>query len=163
MNRGDKEGFLTVSIQVDADPLTGYLTRQMVTRPDSPAAEQVSTACTDAYGRLISPSIEREIRSALTERAEESAIKVFSKNLRGLLLQPPVKGHVCPVSYTHLDVYKRQMQAANRTAKNLLQQIKFILMDPSRYIFLKYGQCSFQISLFIYIVSPYTNLSPFFT
>ena len=95
MNRGEKEGYLNVTIQVDADPLTGYLTRQMVTRPDSPAAEQVSTACTDAYGRLISPSIEREIRSALTERAEESAIKVFSKNLRGLLLQPPVKGHVC--------------------------------------------------------------------
>ncbi len=95
LNRAEKEGVLSVSVKTDPDLMTDYLISQRVTNPNSPSAKYVSEACKDSYTRLIAPSIEREIRAQLTERAEEAAIDVFSKNLKGVLIQPPVKGHVC--------------------------------------------------------------------
>ena len=76
----------------------------------NPCGEIVAAACADSFSRLIYPSIEREIRNVLFEDASAQAIKVFSANLRQLLMQPPVKDSVTlgSVSYTHLDVYKRQ-------------------------------------------------------
>ena len=95
LNRGEKEGVLSVSLKTDPDLMVNYLISKRVTNQNSPSAKYVTNACEDSYARLIAPSIEREIRTQLTERAEEAAIEVFSKNLKGVLIQPPVKGHVC--------------------------------------------------------------------
>ena len=91
INRGEKEGFLKVGITVDREkPLAAIYS--MFVKGETPCARAVKEACDDAYSRLIFPSVEREIRNELTERADESAIKVFGTNLRQLLLQPPIKG-----------------------------------------------------------------------
>ena len=93
INRGEREGFLKVSMVTDRELALPLLRRQVV-RPGSPAMEFVKEAAEDAYDRLIYPSLEREIRNTLTERADEGAIKMFGLNLRPLLMQPPVKGKV---------------------------------------------------------------------
>lgn len=90
INRGEKEGFLSVKLEVDEDTMTQYLKNETVTSK-SPCAEYLEAACEDSYKRLIAPSIDTEIRNLLTDRAQEAAIKIFAKNLNGLLLQPPVK------------------------------------------------------------------------
>jgi len=93
IDRGEKEGYLRVSLTADGDRALAMVCGNFV-RDGSPCTETVRAACADAYARLLFPSIEREVRSALTESAAESAIKVFAVNLRNLLMQPPVKGHV---------------------------------------------------------------------
>ena len=93
LNRGEREGVLTVGIAVPEDEVLDGL-RKRVIRGPSATREILLQALEDAYRRLIAPSVEREIRSELTEKAEEKAIGVFAENLRHLLLQPPVKGHV---------------------------------------------------------------------
>ena len=91
LNRGEKEGFLKVSVTVDAEkPLNAVYS--MFVKGDTPCAAAVKEACDDAYSRLVFPSVEREIRNELTESADEAAIKVFGTNLRQLLLQPPIQG-----------------------------------------------------------------------
>lgn len=94
INRGEKEGFLTVKIEVNEEPIINYLHRQVASRSRSVTTPYVELAAEDAYKRLIAPSVATEIRNTLTENAEEASIKVFRQNLSGLLLQPPVKGHV---------------------------------------------------------------------
>ncbi len=94
LNRGEKEDLLRVSIKPKADVIMSYLQRKWVTKNHSVTAASVTEAIEDAYKRLIQPSIEREIRNELTEKAEEQAIHIFSENLRKLLLQPPLKGKV---------------------------------------------------------------------
>jgi uncharacterized protein len=93
INRGERESVLAVGIEVPADRVVEELKRRMIRRP-SPARDLLAAAAEDAYKRLIAPSIERELRGELTEKAEEHAIGIFSENLRNLLLQPPVKGRV---------------------------------------------------------------------
>ena len=93
INRGEKEGFLKVSVELDRD-LALQRVRRAVIRPGSPAMAFVRAAADDAYDRLIFPSMERETRNALTDTANEGAIKMFGLNLRPLLMQPPVKGKV---------------------------------------------------------------------
>ncbi|WP_026485799.1 Tex family protein [Caldanaerobius polysaccharolyticus] len=93
INRGEKEGYLSVKIQVDEEKLIDMIKKRIV-KEDSISRSYLENACEDAYKRLIAPSVERDIRSQLTEKAEEQAIKVFKENLRRLLLQPPVKGKV---------------------------------------------------------------------
>jgi len=92
VNRGEKEGFLSVKLEMDSDIIFNYLLKRVVTNPDSECGKAVKAAAEDSYSRLIEPSVATEIRNMLTEEAQESSIKVFSKNLNGLLLQPPVKG-----------------------------------------------------------------------
>ncbi|WP_186576334.1 Tex family protein [Aquibacillus kalidii] len=93
LNRGEKEDIIKVSIQPPLDEITRYLNKQIVKdKASNEVREVLSGAIEDSYKRLIAPSIEREIRNQLTERAEEQAIDVFSKNLKNLLLQPPLKG-----------------------------------------------------------------------
>lgn len=92
INRGEKEGFLSVKLDTDEDKMTDYLIKHTVPKNSPAAADYVSRAAADAYKRLIAPSPATEIRNTLTENAEESSIKIFSKNLTGLLMQPPVKG-----------------------------------------------------------------------
>ncbi len=93
INRGEKEGFLKVSLELDRDAALQRLRRRVIV-PGSPAMAFVRAAADDAYDRLIFPSMERETRSALTDTACEGAIKMFALNLKPLLMQPPVKGKV---------------------------------------------------------------------
>jgi uncharacterized protein len=94
VNRGEREGFLSVKLEAPENRIVGWLEGRTLARDGSIFTEYVKRALLDAYNRLIKPSIENEIRSALTEAASEQAIKVFSENLRNLILQPPVKGRV---------------------------------------------------------------------
>lgn len=91
-NRGEKEGILRVSIQIDTKRIFDYLDKQIIQDPNVLATKYVDAAIKDAYKRFIAPSIEREIRNELTEKAEEHAIHIFAENLRKLLLQAPLKG-----------------------------------------------------------------------
>ena len=93
INRGEKEGFLSVTVLLDRDAALPVLRRAAV-KTGSAAMEFMKSACEDAYDRLIYPSLEREVRGALGERAAEGAIANFALNLKSLLMQPPVKGHV---------------------------------------------------------------------
>ena len=93
INRGEKEGFLKVSLKLDRDAALQRLRRRVIV-PGTPAMGFVRAAADDAYDRLIFPSMERETRSALTDTACEGAIKMFALNLKPLLMQPPVKGKV---------------------------------------------------------------------
>ena len=91
INRGEKEEFLKVKVEKPEDKILDYLRKQIIQDNKSQFNELLSNAIEDSYKRLIEPSIEREIRSDLTERSEEKAIKVFGKNAKQLLLQPPIK------------------------------------------------------------------------
>lgn len=92
LNRGEREGFLKVGIEIEDDRCINIIYRLLITAQNE-CAETVKNACADAYSRLIFPSVETEIRSELTDKADEQAIKLFALNLRQLLMQPPVKGH----------------------------------------------------------------------
>ena len=92
INRGESEGVLRVSVSVDEGVMEQLISRRVLTGVPAPFTEQVKTALADAYKRLIAPSIEREVRNALTEKADAHAIDIFAKNLKNLLLQPPVRG-----------------------------------------------------------------------
>ena len=92
INRGEKEGFLKVKIEKPDEKILDYLKKQIIKDYKSIYYEPLSNVIEDSYKRLIEPSIEREIRNDLTERSEEKAIKVFGKNAKQLLLQPPIKG-----------------------------------------------------------------------
>ncbi|MBO8171644.1 MAG: RNA-binding transcriptional accessory protein [Bacillaceae bacterium] len=94
INRGEKEGILKVQIEAPVDEILGYLQKKYITRPGSEAASYLKEALEDGYKRLIAPSIERDVRNELSEKAEEQAIHIFSENLRNLLLQPPVRGKI---------------------------------------------------------------------
>ena len=93
LNRGEREGWLRVSIEVEQEQALRILYRAVM-RPGSACCDAVRAAAADALNRLILPSLEREIRSELTDRANEGAIRVFGENLRQLLMQPPVRGKV---------------------------------------------------------------------
>ena len=94
IDRGEREGFLKVSVTLDNIKSSNVINSATLSDSGSLCTETVRAAGADAYDRLIYPSIEREIRSMLTEKAAADAIKVFSSNLKELLLQPPVKGKV---------------------------------------------------------------------
>ena len=93
INRGEKEKMLSAAVLLDRE-LALPLLRRAVVKPGSAAMEFVKAAAEDAYDRLIYPSLEREMRAALTDKASEGAIRMFALNLKPLLMQPPVKGHV---------------------------------------------------------------------
>ena len=94
INRGEKEGQLKVKIDTNSEIILSYIKNEVVSKKRSITSSIVEATAEDAYKRLIEPSIEREIRNNLTEKAEEQAIKVFSTNLKNLLLQAPIKGTV---------------------------------------------------------------------
>ena len=93
VNRGEREKFLKVSVEMDSERPLNMIKKLMV-KADSPCSEAVMTACEDAYTRLLLPSIEREVRAALTENSDVAAMKLFATNLHQLLMQPPVKDRV---------------------------------------------------------------------
>ncbi|WP_143321820.1 Tex family protein [Clostridium sp. HBUAS56010] len=94
INRGEKEKLLTVKITAPIEQIIRYLEKQVIVRDNPYTTPVLQEVVEDSYGRLIAPAIEREVRSELTEKAEESAIKVFGKNLEQLLMQPPIVGRV---------------------------------------------------------------------
>ena len=94
INRGEKEKILSVKVEAPAEEILLYLEKKMITQTGTECANAIKEAIADAYDRLIAPSIEREIRNGLTEKAEDGAIKVFGKNLEQLLMQPPIAGQV---------------------------------------------------------------------
>jgi len=92
INRGEKEGILRVKISLEPESILQFLQRKYIPRQSTATAAYMIAALEDSYKRLIAPSIEREVRNELTEKAEEQAIHIFAENLRQLLLQAPVKG-----------------------------------------------------------------------
>lgn len=92
LNRGEKEEILKVGIEPPVENVHVYLNKQVIKEKETVAKEHLMVSIEDAYKRLIQPSIEREIRNSLTEKAEDQAIHIFAENLRNLLLQPPLKG-----------------------------------------------------------------------
>ena len=94
LNRGEKEKILTVKIGAPEEEILRYLEKQVIVRENPYTTPLLKTVVEDSYKRLIGPAIEREIRSQLTETAEDGAIKVFGKNLEQLLMQPPITGKV---------------------------------------------------------------------
>ena len=94
LNRGEKEKFLTVKVTAPVDEILRYLEKKIIVKDNPNTTSVLKATVTDAYNRLIAPAIEREVRSELTEKAEDGAIKVFGKNLEQLLMQPPIVGQV---------------------------------------------------------------------
>ena len=94
INRGENEKILTVKIEAPVEDIIAYLEKKIIVHDNTECAAAIKEAIADAYDRLIAPSIEREIRNDLTEKAEDGAIKVFGKNLEQLLMQPPIAGQV---------------------------------------------------------------------
>ena len=94
LNRGEAEKFLTIKIEAPTDRILTYLEKKTLTSDNQYTTPLIKAVVRDAYDRLIAPAIEREIRSSLTETAQDGAIKVFGKNLEQLLLQPPIAGKV---------------------------------------------------------------------
>ena len=94
LNRGEKEKFLTVKVEAPEDEILSYLERKVIRSENPYTSPVLKDTVEDSYHRLIAPAIEREIRSELTEKAEDGAIEVFGKNLQQLLMQPPIAGHV---------------------------------------------------------------------
>ena len=94
LNRGEKEKFLTVKVTAPVDEILRYLEKKSSVKDKPNTTPALKATVTDAYNRLIAPAIEREVRSELTEKAEDGAIKVFGKNLEQLLMQPPIVGQV---------------------------------------------------------------------
>ena len=94
LNRGENEKILTVKVEAPEEEILRYLERKVITRENPVTAPVLKEVAADAYDRLIAPAIEREVRSSLTEMAEDGAIRVFGKNLEQLLMQPPIAGQV---------------------------------------------------------------------
>ena len=94
LNRGEKEKFLTVKVEAPEDRILRYLEKQIIKKENPNTTDALKEVIEDSYKRLIAPAIEREIRNAQTEKAEEGAMNVFGKNLQQLLMQPPISGQV---------------------------------------------------------------------
>ena len=94
LNRGEKEKILTVKVVAPEESIIMYLEKQVITKENPHTTQILKDTIADSYSRLIAPAIEREIRSDLTEKAEDGAIKIFGKNLEQLLMQPPIVGQV---------------------------------------------------------------------
>ena len=94
LNRGEKEKLLTVKIVVPEEKILRYLEKQIITKNNEYSEPVLREAAADSFNRLIGPAIEREVRGSLTEKAEAGAVQVFGKNLKQLLMQPPVAGRV---------------------------------------------------------------------
>ena len=94
LNRGEKEKILTVKVVAPEERILMYLEKQVITKDNPNTTQILKDTIADSYSRLIAPAIEREIRSDLTEKAEDGAIKIFGKNLEQLLMQPPIVGQV---------------------------------------------------------------------
>ena len=94
LNRGEKEKFITVKVNAPEEDILRYLNKRVIKKDNPNTTPILKAVVEDSYKRLIGPAIEREIRSDLTDKAEDGAIRVFGKNLEQLLMQPPIAGKV---------------------------------------------------------------------
>jgi len=92
INRGEKEKILTVKVEAPADEITELMKQRLIVKDNKYTRDMLADTIADSYTRLIAPSVERDIRNELTDRAQDGAIDVFGKNLRQLLMQPPISG-----------------------------------------------------------------------
>ncbi len=154
INRGEKEKILTVKIEAPQEKILSYLEHKVISRENPYTAPVLKETAADSYQRLIAPAIEREIRNALTEKAQDGAIYVFGKNLEQLLMQPPVVGQVVlgwdpafrtgcklavvdatgkvldtAVIYPTAPTNERKIQAAKDTLKHFIDKYKITLIS----------------------------------
>ena len=140
INRGEKEKFLTVKLEAPEDRLLGYLRKQIMVRENPQTSEFLEKVIEDSYRRLIAPAVEREIRNALTEQAEDGAIQVFGKNLEQLLMQPPIAGQVvlgwdpafrtgCKLAVVEIQVPKYLNQEAKEKLKEWIRKYHITLFS----------------------------------
>ena len=149
LNRGENEKALAVKVTAPEETILRYLEKQVIVRENPYTTPALKAVVQDSYERLIAPSIEREVRNELTEKAEEGAIKVFGKNLEQLLMQPPIVGRVVlgwdpafrtgcklavvdgtgkvPVSYTHLQEQRHFAPERGRGRHGILRLVQHAL------------------------------------
>lgn len=131
INRGEKEEFLKVSIDMPSDIILNQLFASVIKRNDSPASKYMQSAIVDSYERLIAPSVEREIRSAAFDEACEGAIKVFEDNLKHLLMQPPLKGKTA-LGYDPGYAHGCKLAVVDRTGRVLDTAVIYPMKPQSR-------------------------------
>ena len=154
LNRGEKEKILNVRLTAPEEEILNYLEKQVILRENPYTSPALKTAVEDSYRRLIAPSVEREIRSELTEKAEDGAIRVFGKNLEQLLMQPPIAGQTVlgwdpafrtgcklavvdatgkvldtAVIYPTAPTTKEKQQAAKKTLKKMIEKYHITLFS----------------------------------
>ena len=131
LNRGEKEEFLKVSLEMPSDIILNWLFAEVVKEQNSPAKKYLQSAIVDSYDRLIAPSVEREIRSAAFDDACEGAIKVFEDNLKHLLMQPPLKGKTA-LGYDPGYAHGCKLAVVDRTGKVLDTAVIYPMKPQSR-------------------------------
>ncbi|MCI8387628.1 MAG: RNA-binding transcriptional accessory protein [Clostridiales bacterium] len=131
INRGEKEEFLKVALEIDSDIILNYLFAEIVKPVDSPAKKYIQSAIVDSYERLIAPSVEREIRSTSFDDACEGAIKVFEDNLKHLLMQPPLKGKTA-LGYDPGYAHGCKLAVVDKTGKVLDTAVIYPMKPQSR-------------------------------
>ena len=131
INRGEKEEFLKVTLDMPEDIILNWLFAEVVKEQNSPAKKYIQSAIVDSYERLIAPSVEREIRSAAFDEACEGAIKVFEDNLKHLLMQPPLKGKTA-LGYDPGYAHGCKLAVVDRTGKVLDTAVIYPMKPQSR-------------------------------
>ena len=131
LNRGEKEEFLKVTLEMPEDIILNWLFAEVVKNQNSPAKKYIQSAAVDSYDRLIAPSVEREIRSAAFDDACEGAIKVFEDNLKHLLMQPPLKGKTA-LGYDPGYAHGCKLAVVDRTGKVLDTAVIYPMKPQSR-------------------------------
>ena len=131
LNRGEKEEFLKVTLEMPKDIILNWLFAEVVKNQNSPAKKYIQSAAVDSYDRLIAPSVEREIRSAAFDDACEGAIKVFEDNLKHLLMQPPLKGKTA-LGYDPGYAHGCKLAVVDRTGKVLDTAVIYPMKPQSR-------------------------------
>ena len=131
LNRGEKEEFLKVSLEMPGDIILNWLFAEVVKEQNSPAKKYIQSAIVDSYDRLIAPSVEREIRSAAFDDACEGAIRVFEDNLKHLLMQPPLKGKTA-LGYDPGYAHGCKLAVVDRTGKVLDTAVIYPMKPQSR-------------------------------
>ena len=131
INRGEKEEFLKVSLDMPEDIILNWLFAEVVKEQNSPAKKYIKSAIVDSYERLIAPSVEREIRSAAFDEACEGAIKVFEDNLKHLLMQPPLKGKTA-LGYDPGYAHGCKLAVVDKTGKVLDTAVIYPMKPQSR-------------------------------
>ena len=131
LNRGEKEDFLKVSLEMPGDIILNWLFAEVVKEQNSPAKKYIQSAIVDSYDRLIAPSVEREIRSAAFDDACEGAIRVFEDNLKHLLMQPPLKGKTA-IGYDPGYAHGCKLAVVDRTGKVLDTAVIYPMKPQSR-------------------------------
>ena len=129
LNRGENEKILNVKVEAPEEDILRFLERKVITRDNPNTTPVLKEVVADAYDRLIAPAIEREIRSSLTEMAEDGAIRVFGKNLEQLLMQPPIAGKVLDTTVIYPTAPQNKVEEAKTVLKKLISKYHITLIS----------------------------------